>query len=63
MKIKVIVEFNYDEQMSKNIEEVAKKENVPIEEIARVAIRNMFYNCYDCMDGEEYSVSAELVEN
>lgn len=63
MKVKVIVEFEYGEKSSKDIEEFAKKINVPIEEIARGAVRNMFYECYDCMDGEEYSVSAELVEN
>lgn len=63
MKIKVVIEFEYGEKMSKDIEELAKKENVPIEEIARIGVRNMFYEYYDCMEDEEYSVSAELVED
>lgn len=63
MKVKVVIEFEYGEKMSKLIEEIAKKENVPIEEIARVSVRNMFYECYDCMEDETYSVSAELVED
>ena len=63
MKVKVIVEFEYGEQMSKDMEQFAKEHNVPIEEIARIGIRNMLYNCYDCMEDETFSVSAELVED
>lgn len=63
MKVKVVIEFKYGEQMSKDMEQFAKKENVPIEEIARIGVRNMFYECYDCMEDETYSISAELIED
>ncbi len=62
MKVKVIVEFNYGEQMSKDIEQFAREENVPIEDIARIGMQNLLDDCYDCADDETYSVSVELVE-
>lgn len=63
MKVKVVVEFNYDEKMTKDIDQFAKEQNVPIEDIARIGMQNLLDNCYDCMDGESYSVSGELVED
>lgn len=62
MKVKVIVEFNYGEQISKDMEQLARKRNVPIEDIARVGMQDLLDECYFCMDNETYSVSAELIE-
>lgn len=63
MKVKVIVEFDYGEIMSKEIEELAKEKNKPIEDIVKFGIENMFNECYMCEDGETFSVSAELIED
>ena len=62
MKVKVVIEFCYGEQMTKDIEKFAKEENVPIEDIARIGMENLLEDCYDCADDESYSVSAELLE-
>jgi len=63
MKVKVIVEFNYGEQMSKDMEQFAKENNLPIEEIARVGMENLLEDCYACAEDETYAVSAEFVED
>ena len=62
MKVKVIVEFNYGEQMSKDIERFARENNVPIEYVAKVGMQNLLDECYACENDETYIVSAELLE-
>ena len=63
MKVKVIVEFSYGEQMSKDMEQFAKTFNLPIEEVARKGIENLLEDCYQCADDETYVVRAEFVED
>ena len=63
MKVKVIVEFYYGEQMSKDVEQFAKKHNMSIEDVAIISVQSLFDDCYLCADDESYSVSgAELIE-
>lgn len=63
MKVKVIVEFSYGEKMSKDIEQYAKENNLPIEEIAKISMENLLEDCYLCADDETYVVRAELIED
>ena len=62
MKIKVVIEFNYGEKMSKYMEQFAKDQNMPVEDVVWIGVQNLFDDCYGCMDDESYSVSAELLE-
>lgn len=62
MKVKIIVEFVYGEKMTKDIEQFAKEQNMPIEDIARISMENLLEDCYMCADGETSTVRAELIE-
>ena len=63
MKVKVIIEFNYEGKMVKDIENFAKENNMPVEEIAKVSMENLLDDCYACSDGESYTVRAEYSED
>jgi hypothetical protein len=63
MKVKVIVEFTYGEKMTKDIEQFAKEQNMPIEYIARIGMENLLDDCYECADDETCTVRAELLED
>ena len=63
MKVKVIVEFTYDGKVAKDIEQFAREQNLPIEDIAMKSMENLLEDYYACADGESYTVRAEYSED
>lgn len=58
MKIRIMLDFTYNEKVAKEFEDFAKENNLPIEEVVRQGMQNLLDDCYMCVDGESYEVSA-----